>query len=127
MKILLLDTSQKHILIALAEGKHLITTATYEHVKEFVASLDSIVDALLQKSNTLLEDIDLFVVGIGPGSHTGLKIGIAYLSAIAQVEEKKIIGVPSSDDIREMLASAQKLQQEKGGYPITPIYMTNGL
>lgn len=53
----------------------------------------SMVDSLLSTSKKGLKDIDLFAVGIGPGSFTGIRIGIATVSGLAYSLGKEIMGL----------------------------------
>ena len=43
----------------------------------------------------MVKDIDLFVCDIGPGSFTGIRIGVATIKAFVDVTNKKTIGVTS--------------------------------
>lgn len=49
--------------------------------------------ALLESSGVELKDIDLFAVSSGPGSFTGIRIGVSAIKGMAQAMEKKCAGV----------------------------------
>ena len=53
------------------------------------------VQRLLGAGSTSLHDVDAFAVGIGPGSFTGVRIGVATVKGLALAEGKPIIGVTS--------------------------------
>jgi len=53
------------------------------------------INKALLESKTTLEEISLFVVGCGPGSFTGLRIGIATVKGLATTLEKACAGIPS--------------------------------
>lgn len=53
------------------------------------------IDEMLAGLNLKIKDIDLYGVAIGPGSFTGLRIGVATVKAFAHMFDKPIIGVPT--------------------------------
>src|SRR6188474_1965411 len=53
--------------------------------------------SLLDGANIRLADIDLFAVATGPGSFTGLRIGIATMQGLAFAEGKPLIGISGFD------------------------------
>jgi tRNA threonylcarbamoyladenosine biosynthesis protein TsaB len=59
--------------------------------------LMSAVDALLRKSDLTLDAIDAFSVAIGPGSFTGLRIGLSTVKGLAYATGKPMVTVPTLD------------------------------
>jgi len=57
------------------------------------------VESMLKDINWTIQDVDLIAVGLGPGSFTGLRIGVATVKAIQAACSSKIIGVPTMDAI----------------------------
>jgi len=56
-------------------------------------------DEMFKKTNTSIDKIDAFAVGIGPGSFTGTRIAVTVMKGLAYLENKPIIGVSSLDII----------------------------
>ncbi len=55
-------------------------------------NLVPMIKEMLDNLNLRIEDIDLFGVATGPGSFTGLRIGIATVKSFAHVFDKPIVG-----------------------------------
>jgi tRNA threonylcarbamoyladenosine biosynthesis protein TsaB len=59
------------------------------------SSLLSDIDEVLQEAGVNLADVDLFCCATGPGSFTGLRIGIATLKGLASSLERPCVGIPT--------------------------------
>ncbi|PMQ01770.1 MAG: tRNA (adenosine(37)-N6)-threonylcarbamoyltransferase complex dimerization subunit type 1 TsaB [Dictyoglomus sp. NZ13-RE01] len=91
MRILAINTASKQANITLWEDKGEIWELSYTtDNRSFGELLIPNLQTLLSKSHWSLEDIDLFVVTKGPGSFTGLRIGIVTIKTLAQIYEKPI-------------------------------------
>lgn len=93
MKILAIDTSSKTQLLALSSGSNLLGEIHLESLNSHTETLLLNIDQLLKESNLQLGDIDLFTAIAGPGSFTGLRIGISSIKAIAYAMNKPVIGI----------------------------------
>ena len=97
MLLLSADTSGKHGSIALARGNADNTCDVIEAVPlaggTFSAQLVPQIAALLAKHGLTKNDIDAFVVASGPGSFTGLRVGLAAIKALAEILRKPIAAV----------------------------------
>ncbi len=82
MNILAMETSAKACSIALSQGEQLIaqnfSQSQLTHSKRLLLLLSN----LLQHCELSLQDIDLLAIAVGPGSFTGLRIGIATLKGL---------------------------------------------
>lgn len=95
MRILGLDTSGKTASVAILDtekkillGEHTIyTNRTHSQV------IMPMCKQLLQDCNLTLEEIDMLSVSVGPGSYTGLRIGIAAVQGMAMVKKMPCAGV----------------------------------
>ena len=95
MKRLAVETSSKICAVALVENDKLIKEEIIEDENTHSVKLMPLIDELLKETNTNLEDIDLFAVDKGPGSFTGIRIGIATIKAFMDAKNKKGIGITS--------------------------------
>ncbi|SHI50837.1 tRNA threonylcarbamoyladenosine biosynthesis protein TsaB [Malonomonas rubra DSM 5091] len=94
-KILAVDTSSMTGSVALCEGDKLVAESLLNVRATHSEKLLQQIDLLLQEAGWKLNDVDLLVAVTGPGSFTGLRIGIATVKGLAQVLNKPVVGVSS--------------------------------
>ncbi len=99
MKILAVDTSTRHLTIAVTEGDKILSSRNVRPKKDLSLTITFDIERALQKANVRLSDLDAFVVGLGPGSFTGLRVGFSMMKAFIMVTEKPVVGIPSLDAI----------------------------
>jgi tRNA threonylcarbamoyladenosine biosynthesis protein TsaB len=99
MKILALDTSTSHLTIAVLDGEKILASFHQRVDRNHSSMLIPMIDETLKKANTKLRDIGGFVIGIGPGSFTGLRIGVATVKGLAYSSGKPIVAVPTFDAV----------------------------
>ena len=93
MKILAIDTSALTATAAiLADGKLICEISTTTALNHSVTVMPMI-DELLKKVNMDISEIDLFACSEGPGSFTGLRIGIGTVKGLAYGLGKQVVGV----------------------------------
>lgn len=94
MRILALDSSASSIGIGFFDGEYheLITTPD---PKSHNRTLLSEIDRLLTSRGLTVDDIDHFAVVTGPGSFTGIRIGVATINAFAMATEKPVVEMTS--------------------------------
>ena len=105
MQLLALDTATRQLGVALiADGQ---VRASYELLADYphAVELPGAVTRVLQAAGASLARLDGFIIDIGPGSFTGLRIGLAFLKALAFAHRKPAVAVPSLD----VLAAAAPL------------------
>lgn len=93
MKILAVDTSAVSASAAIVENDKIISlcyaNAGLTHSKTTLP----MVDFALKSGNTSLDEIDFFACANGPGSFTGIRIGISTIKGLADGKNKKCVGV----------------------------------
>ncbi|HAZ10258.1 MAG: tRNA (adenosine(37)-N6)-threonylcarbamoyltransferase complex dimerization subunit type 1 TsaB [Omnitrophica bacterium GWA2_41_15] len=99
MKILGIDTSSKFLNIALSEDEDIIKEESYLLDRRHASQLVPKVKELLKKYRTPISKIDVFIIGLGPGSFTGLRIGVSAIKGFGIASGKPCIGVASIDSI----------------------------
>lgn len=97
--ILSLDTSSPVLTVALHNGDMIVGEETTWMPRGHMAKLVPFVDELLSSKGFQIDEVTHMVVGSGPGSYTGLRIGMVIARTFAQLLEVPIIGVPSADAI----------------------------
>lgn len=113
MRILGIDTSSKVLSIALSEDETLIIEESDLLDRRHSSLLVPKINDILEKSNFSINDIDAFIIGLGPGSFTGLRIGVSTVKGFGIATKKPCIGIPSID--------ALPLNVEGGYATIVPI------
>lgn len=95
MKVLGIDTSTKTTAIGLIEDGKVLAEYNLTGLISHSESVTDMIEEIFSKFNFNLDDIDLIAVGVGPGSFTGLRIGITIAKVMAFSLNKKVIGVSS--------------------------------
>lgn len=93
MKVLAIDTSSVVATCAVLDEEKLLGEYTLNqdmtHSERLIPMVKTLMDSLKLKP----ENIDLFAGSVGPGSFTGLRIGLATIKGLAHVVDKSVIGI----------------------------------
>lgn len=111
--LLALDTATKCSTVAITRGTLidgevlacLSLSSSITHSRRII----SIVDRLFSDTEITWSDIDAIAVGMGPGSFTGLRIGMATAKGFAAAAEKKLVGVSTLDALAAMCVTDKKI------------------
>jgi tRNA threonylcarbamoyl adenosine modification protein YeaZ len=110
---LALDTSTEEIAVGLgtftAEGVHLIGEVNLDVPRASLTHLVPSIQRLLESADLEARDVGAVIVGRGPGSFTGVRIGVATAKGIAQGLGAPLYGVGTLDAIAERFAGRDGL------------------
>ncbi|MBQ0126244.1 MAG: tRNA (adenosine(37)-N6)-threonylcarbamoyltransferase complex dimerization subunit type 1 TsaB, partial [Clostridiales bacterium] len=106
MKILALDTSAKAASVALCEVEKLLALDTLNIGLTHSETMLPMIESLLSSSKTDISDIDLFACSAGPGSFTGLRIGVSVIKGLAFGKNKICVGVSTLEALARNISFA---------------------
>lgn len=109
MKILAADTATPSCSVAILDDDTIRMEISVNMAKTHARSLMPIIDHTLQVSDLPLSAIDAFAVTTGPGSFTGLRIGIATLKGLASATDRPLAGVSTLDALASQFTGASIL------------------
>ena len=93
MKILAIETSGKTFSIALNENEKTIASFYYDCEHIHSEMIIPAVERLLKDTENSFENIDKFAVSIGPGSFTGIRVGMTAVKTFAQILNKPVVAI----------------------------------
>ena len=93
MKVLAIDTTSNVATAAVAEDDILLGERVLNYKRTHSQKLMPMISELLEELELKAEDIDVFAAANGPGSFTGLRIGVATIKALAHAADKPVVGV----------------------------------
>ncbi len=93
MKSLAVDTSTNVASVAVMEDDLLLGEYTMNHKKTHSQKIMVMIEQLLNDLELTVNDIDIFAASVGPGSFTGLRIGVATIKALAHAAGKKVVSI----------------------------------
>ncbi len=97
MTLLAIDTATQFISLALHDGQQLLAEQTWRSENHHTVELAPAVRALLAQSRLAFADLTALAVSIGPGSYTGLRIGVALAKGIATAQKLPLVGISTLD------------------------------
>lgn len=95
MKVLSVDSSSVTASVALVEDEKIIAEFFMDAGLTHSQTLAPMIDSILSYSGTKPSDVDLYAVTTGPGSFTGLRIGVSTIKAMALANNKPCAQISS--------------------------------
>lgn len=95
MKILAVDTATKSCSVAIIDGELLLAESTVAFHQTHSRHLLNMIDSIVGEAGVEITELDGFAVSNGPGSFTGLRIGLASVKGLAFGLEKPVVCVSS--------------------------------
>lgn len=99
MKILVADTSSSVCSVGVFEDNVLINKNELDNGKTHSENFMPLVEKTLNEAKLKLDDIEYLAVVVGPGSFTGIRIGVASCKAMAEIKGLKVVPVYSLDSV----------------------------
>jgi len=99
MLILAIDQSTVRASIALMRDETVVADAEWVQVRRGGASVVSAVPGLLKQAGIAAAEIDLYAVGLGPGTFTSLRVSVSAAAGLALPGEKPVVGIASAEAI----------------------------
>ncbi len=93
MKLLAVDSSAKSASVAVFEDNKLISECFVNNGLTHSKTLMTMVNNALKQADLTVNEIDNFAVNVGPGSFTGIRIGVAAIKGLAFNGNKPCVGV----------------------------------
>lgn len=129
MKILGIDTTTKFLSLGLYDNSRV-----YEYTLEVGRRLSLVLAPTIKRAQEALgwkaRDIDYFVCGLGPGSFTGVRVGLATIKAMSWVLNKPVIGISTLDilakNARDSEGKIVPLIDAKRNLIYTSVYKNKG-
>jgi tRNA threonylcarbamoyladenosine biosynthesis protein TsaB len=104
MKILSLDSATESATCAILDDNKILGEITFNYKKQHSVILMPMIDELFNNTGINISDIDGFVSSKGPGSFTGLRIGMATIKGLSQGTKKPFVTISTLDSLAYNLA-----------------------
>jgi len=95
MKAILIDTTGSSLIVALVDGDKAFSVNKDVGKSGHSKVLMTTIDGLLEENGVKIDDVDTIAVVVGPGSFTGIRIGVATATALAFSLDAKRVSVTS--------------------------------
>jgi tRNA threonylcarbamoyladenosine biosynthesis protein TsaB len=123
-KILNIETTGENCSVALSEGTSLIKLKEKKEGKSHASKLAVFIDEILQEEKLAVQDIDAISISKGPGSYTGLRIGVSTAKGLCYGADIPLISVHTLQSLSQFLlenASDFNLNIPKDAYLVPMI------
>ncbi len=109
MRILAIDTATKSCSVAIASETSLLAETTVVSDQTHSKHLMTSIDQVLRMAQLQIDELDGFSVTKGPGSFTGLRIGISVIKGLVAASGKPLLGVSTLDVLARQAGTALAL------------------
>lgn len=104
--VLAIETATRVLSVALLQGRRVVAELSAEGPRVHSERLLPAIDRVLGEAECRLEDVDALAVSAGPGSFTGLRIGMATIKGLAFGEARAVVPVSTLAALRLAAAAA---------------------
>ena len=109
MRVLAVDTSSNVATVAVMEEDLLLGEYILNHKKTHSQKIMPMIEQLLSDLELTANDIDIFAAAVGPGSFTGLRIGVATVKALAHATGKRVVSVGTLEALAYNVPNAEHI------------------
>ena len=109
MKVLGVDTSSPCASLGIIDDGDVLAETTICLPDTHSARLIPSIEALLKDARVDLAQLDGMAVSIGPGSFTGLRVGLSTIKGLALATRTPVVGVPTLDALAQNLCFARQI------------------
>lgn len=117
--MLALKTDQPEAEVCLISDGVLVTQYKWQAHRQLSVTLLDVVDSKLEQSGKSLQNLSGIIVYEGPGSFTGLRIGITFANSLSYSLKIPIVGSTSVD---WLMRGVEALKDRSGGDYVQPLY-----
>jgi tRNA threonylcarbamoyladenosine biosynthesis protein TsaB len=95
MRVLAIDTTTRAMGVALLERDRLVARSESSGDRSHSSRLLGILAGLLEQARVRLGEVDVVAVAVGPGSFSGIRVGIATARGLGFALDRPVVGIPS--------------------------------
>jgi tRNA threonylcarbamoyladenosine biosynthesis protein TsaB len=106
--LLAIDTATRWLGLALHDGRKVVAELGWQSVNTQTVELAPTVAGLLNRAGIETADLAGVAVAIGPGSYTGLRVGVGFAKGLALANNRRLIGVPTLDILAAALPRSDR-------------------
>lgn len=107
--ILSIETATLAGAVALSKGREIIASLEGDKNTSHSNTLLREIDGVLHRAGLTLAEVDLFAVATGPGSFTGLRIGIATVKGLAFTLDRPCVAIPTLEAIAHAAGDCERV------------------
>lgn len=107
MKILAIDSATECATIAILDDNKLLGEVVINHKKQHSVIMMPMIDNLIKSCGLTISDIDGYAISNGPGSFTGLRIGMSTVKGLVQATKKPFVSISSLAGLANNLFNIQ--------------------
>jgi tRNA threonylcarbamoyladenosine biosynthesis protein TsaB len=104
MRVLALDTTTRAGSVAIVHDDAVVVERLGDSTRSHTERLPTEILIALEASGLTWSDIDVFAIAVGPGSFTGLRIGIATIQGLAFVHRKPVVPISALTALAEAVS-----------------------
>ena len=104
MKVLGIDTSTRCGSVGLVDDERVIAEYLLNVASTHSERLLGAIEIVLREAHFVLEDLDGWAISLGPGSFTGLRIGVSTVKGLAFATGKPVVGVATLDALASLIS-----------------------